>query len=106
MITNAAFRQMALALPDAEEQPHFNLASFRVKKKIFATLWEADRKAMLRLTPVQQSVYCGYNNAVFYPVPGGWGSKGATFVNLTAVKKTVLAEALRAAYEGVVMKKK
>lgn len=33
MVTLDAFRKMALALPGAEEQPHFHLASFRVKKK-------------------------------------------------------------------------
>ena len=100
MISNAAFRQMALALPGVQEQPHFNLASFRVHNKIFATLWEADRKAMLKLTPVEQSVYCSYNSHVFYPVPGGWGAKGATFVNLNAVAKEVLAEALQTAFNG------
>lgn len=31
-------RRIALALPEAVEQPHFDRASFRVKGKIFATL--------------------------------------------------------------------
>ena len=33
-----AVRRLALALPEATEEPHFHLASFRVKGKIFATV--------------------------------------------------------------------
>jgi hypothetical protein len=33
----AQARQFALSLPGANEQPHFELTSFRVSKKIFAT---------------------------------------------------------------------
>lgn len=30
-------RRLALSLPEAAEEPHFDLTSFRVRKKIFAT---------------------------------------------------------------------
>ena len=40
MVTVGTFRQMALSLPGAVELPHFDRASFRVNKKIFATLDE------------------------------------------------------------------
>lgn len=33
----AEARRLALALPEANEEPHFNFASFRVRGKIFAT---------------------------------------------------------------------
>ena len=33
-----AARRLALALPEATEQPHFDSASFRVRGRIFATL--------------------------------------------------------------------
>jgi hypothetical protein len=33
MISVSAFRQIALALPEAAEQPHFEKASFRVGKR-------------------------------------------------------------------------
>jgi len=99
MVTQATFRKMALSFPDAEEQPHFHLASFRVKKKIFATLWEKENRAMLKLSLVDQSVFCTFENGtVFYPVPGGWGKKGATFVDLAKVRKDMLKDALTTAY--------
>lgn len=34
----AALRTLALSLPEVTEQPHFDLASFRVRGKIFVTI--------------------------------------------------------------------
>lgn len=100
------FRKMALSFPDAEELPHFDRPSFRVKGRIFATLWEKDNRAMLVLSPIDQSVFCSYDTTVFFPVPGSWGSKGATLVELKKVRKDMLKDALSVAYEGVVGKTK
>ncbi len=105
MISIDGSRQMALSFPDAQELPHFHLASFRVKKKIFATLWEKENRAMLKLPVAEQYVFCGYDNNIFFPVPGGWGKNGATFVDLKKVKKTILKEALAIAYNTIAKKK-
>ena len=91
---------MALSFPQTEEKPHFHLSSFRWKNKIFATLHVEERRAMLKLTPVDQSVFCDLDRA-FYPVDGGWGKKGATFVDLKKVGKKMFKDALTLAYEGV-----
>ena len=106
MVTIEAFRKLALSLPDVEELPHFQLASFRIKKKIFATLWEKENKAMLKLSLVSQSVFCSYDTSIFYPVPGGWGKQGATFVNLGKVRKDMFKDALTTAYNEVMTRKK
>lgn len=37
-MTPAKVRELALALPEATEEPHFDLTSFRVRGKIFATM--------------------------------------------------------------------
>ncbi|MCW3087473.1 MAG: hypothetical protein JWQ78_859 [Sediminibacterium sp.] len=100
MVSIDTFRKMALAFPDTDEHPHFHLQSFRVKKKIFATLWQKENRAMLKLSLVDQSVFCAYDTTVFYPVPGGWGKKGATFVDLKKVRKDMLTDALTTAYEN------
>lgn len=106
MVTQATFRKMALSFPGAEEQPHFHLASFRVKKKIFTTLWEKENRAMLKLSLVDQSVFCAFENGtVFFPVPGGWGKKGATFVDLSKVRKDMLKDALTTAYNELTKKR-
>jgi len=105
MVSIEAFRKLALSFSGAAEQPHFHLASFRVGKKIFATLHEKDNRAMLKLNLVEQSVFCSFDKSVFYPVPGAWGKKGATFVQLDQVKKGILKEALQLAYDKLKEKK-
>jgi hypothetical protein len=104
MVSIDSFRKLALSFPGTDEQPHFHLQSFRVKKKIFATLWQKENRAMLKLSLVDQSVFCSYNDAVFYPVPGGWGKQGATFVDLAKVRKDMFKDALTTAYNGIVSK--
>ncbi len=104
MVSIDAFRKLALSFPGATEQPHFHLASFRLGKKIFATLHVKDNRAMLKLGLVDQSVFCSFNSAVFFPVPGGWGKKGATFVQLDKVKMNILKEAMQLAYDAVKVK--
>jgi hypothetical protein len=105
MIDIVYFRKLALSFPDTAELPHFNLQSFRFKKKIFATFHEKDNRAMLKLTPISQSVFCSYDKVVFFPVPGSWGKGGATFVDLGKVRKDVFKNALTVAYEEVSAKK-
>jgi hypothetical protein len=104
MVNIETFRTLALSFPDTEEQPHFDLQSFRVKNKIFATLWAKENRAMLKLPLVDQSVSCSYDNTVFFPVPGGWGKQGATFVELNKVRKDMFKDALTTAYNGVASK--
>jgi len=100
------FRKLALSFPDATEEPHFHLSSFRYKGKIFATWWEAENRAMVKLTPEEQSIFCSMEEKVFFPVNGTWGQKGATFVDLGKVRKDMFKDALALAYEGVSKKKK
>ena len=99
MVSTNTARQLALSLPEATEQPHFHLASFRVKNKIFSTLWEKEKKLMVKLSMVDQSVFCGIDKNIIYPVPGGWGRQGATFIELTKVKKQIVVEALICAWK-------
>lgn len=90
---------MALSLPETEEKPHFDLTSFRIKNKIFATIHADKNYVMVKLKPVDQSVFCSYNKEVMFPVPGGWGKNGATFVNLKKVRRSMLLDALTTAWK-------
>lgn len=105
MVTINMFRKLALSFPDTEELPHFELTSFRFKKKIFATYWPKENRAMLKLSAVNQSVFCSFDKTIFFPVPNKWGKQGATFVELKKVRKDMFRDALTTAYEGVANKK-
>lgn len=98
MVSIETARKLALAFDEAEEQPHFEKPSFRVRKKIFATIDAKNMRACLKLSEINQSVFSAFDTAVIYPVPDKWGKQGWTFVELKAVRKDMFADALRTAY--------
>lgn len=106
MVTVSTFRKLALSLPDATEAPHFEIRSFRLNKKIFATLDEPAERACLLLTPEDQFVFTSYDKNILYPVPNKWGLKGATYVDLKKVPKPMLKDALIHAYKKLIKPKK
>ena len=106
MVDIDIFRTLALSFPDTAELPHFEKTSFRVKNKIFATYWEKEDRAMLLLPIIEQSVFCGYDSSVFFPVPGAWGKKGATLVELKKVRKDIFKDAVTVAYNSIALKKR
>lgn len=112
MVSIATFRQLALSFPEVVELPHFKKTSFRTNlpgrqagKKIFATLAEKNNMAVVKLSLIDQSVFCAFDETIIYPVTGAWGKKGFTCINLKKIKKAMLKDALNCAYEEVVKKK-
>lgn len=100
MISIATARQLALSLPETVEKSHFERPDFRIKNKIFTSLHKEKHCMMVKLTPIDQSVFCAFDKTIIYPVPGGWGKKGATFINLQKVKKSMLLDALKTAWKA------
>ena len=105
MVSNSEFRKLAMSFPQAIEQPHFEKASFRVKKKIFATLDESTGVASLKFSPVDQSVFVDISKGAMYPAQGAWGKLGYTYVNLKKVNGRMLKDAMRTSYLCVAPKK-
>lgn len=105
MVDIETFRQLALSFPETIEQPHFEKTSFRVKKRIFATLDVKNNRACLMLSEMHQSVFSAYDKSIIYPVPNKWGKHGATFVELKTVRKTILKDALKQAYNKITVKR-
>ena len=98
MSTNDNFRQIALSFAETAEVPHFEKRAFRSKRKIFATLLEADSLGVALLTPAEQYVFCRLDEKNIYPVPNKWGLKGATYLNIKNISKKILKEILGTAY--------
>jgi predicted DNA-binding protein (MmcQ/YjbR family) len=98
-------RNLALAFEQAEEQTHFEKPSFRIKKKIFATLDMKNNRACLKLSLIDQSVFSSYDKSIIYPVPNSWGKQGWTFIELKKVRKDLFVDALTMAYCEVAPKK-
>jgi predicted DNA-binding protein (MmcQ/YjbR family) len=105
MVDVKYFKQLVLSFPGVEEQPHFEKSSFRVKKKIFATHAADSHIICVKLTEVDQSVFCAFDKTIIYPVDNKWGKQGWTLVDLKKVRKDMLKDILTTAYNGVGGKK-
>jgi hypothetical protein len=106
-MTPAAFRKLALALDGASESAHGGHPDFRAAGKVFATMGYPDNAwAMVKLTPDQQEMLCAAEPAMFQPVKGGWGLRGATNLKLAAVDQRTAKGALVLALTNVTVKKK
>jgi hypothetical protein len=90
-------RRLALALPQTSEAPHFHLTSFRVKGKIFATMGDG-RPLMLKFTHEDQANLTADDPGSISPVPGAWGRKGSTFVEIAALDEERLTMLVRLAW--------
>ena len=92
-------RKIALKLEGATEAPHFDMPSFRVRGKIFATARLNEPKAMLKLPRELQEAMSVAHPGVIEPVPGYWGQQGATFVATDTVNQKLFADLVASAWK-------
>lgn len=78
---------------------------FRVRGKIFATLWPDADWGVIIVTPEQQAQLLQAEPAMFVPVKGGWGRRGSTQVRLAAVDEPTLRKALVTAWRRIAPKR-
>jgi hypothetical protein len=97
-MTPEAFRKLALALPHTTEKEHMGHPDFRVKNKVFASLWPDGESAMVKLTPTEQKRFTAAHPSMFSPVKGAWGEKGCTQVHLKPARTPPVREALTLAW--------
>ena len=92
-MTIGQFCRIALSMPEATEGAHMGHPDFRVKGKIFATLFRREDIdwGMVKLKPGQQREFIEAKPGVFQPVKGGWGRQGCTKVSTEAVDKADLS---------------
>lgn len=105
MISLEAFRKLSLSFPETTEEPHFEKTSFRIKKKIFATLDIKNSIACIKLSATDQDIFCLIDKEIIYPVPNKWGQQGWTLINLDKIKKPLLIDVLTTAYHEVAKKR-
>lgn len=103
-MTQDDFRRIALSLPGAVESSHMGTVDFRAGR-IFATMGYPDAAfGMVKLTPERQEMLVSAEPAIFEPVKGGWGAKGATLLRLAVCDEATATGALTAAWRGVASK--
>ncbi len=99
-MTPAEYKRLALSFPETIESAHMGHPDFRVKGKIFATLWPKQKRGVVMLTPDQQELLVGAEPKIFEPVAGGWGKRGSTYVHLEHADKATVKSALQMAWRN------
>jgi hypothetical protein len=104
-MTPKAFARLALSLPEAHEEPHFDRTSFRVKKKIFATMTPDGKEAMVRVSPPElvRSLLSEHGD-IFFSY-GGWTDRnGSLGVRLARIDANMMKELLVESFRHVATK--
>ena len=91
-------KAIALALPEAVEQDHHGVPSFRVAGKIFGTLRREPTRLMVKLDPEDQHNFCEGYPDLMAPVSGYWGRRGATYVDYGSARDALLESILELAW--------
>ncbi len=97
-VTPRRARELALALENVSEVPHFDRAAFRTPRRIFATLARSGVDLNFLFDHALQAHFCALSPDAMAPVPGGWGRMGATRCDLKAVDVRTFTAALKAAH--------
>lgn len=105
MVSIENFRKLALSFPESTEAAHFEKVSFRVKNKIFATYDDANKRACIKLSEIDQDVFSSTAKTIIFPVENKWGKQGWTVIEMSKVRKELFVDALTTAYCEVAPKK-
>src|SRR5690606_39171447 len=87
------------------EEPHFEKTSFRIKKKIFATYDEQNKRACIKLSEIDQNVFTSAAKGIIYPLDNKWGKQGWTLIEMKGIHKDLFADAITTAYCEVAPRK-
>jgi hypothetical protein len=84
-VTPAAFRELALGLPETSEGVHDGLATFLVRGRRFATLgWPEPQKVAVVLSVEEQALLLEVCPHAVTRAPGSFGRMGHTHLDLAA----------------------
>lgn len=103
MVKTVQFLQLIHSFEGVCEEPHFDKRSFKIKKKIFATLNEKENRCCVKLPLQEQDLFCSFDKTVIWPVDNKWGLQGWTLINLAKVRKDTLRDAVHTAYTYVAL---
>jgi hypothetical protein len=97
-MTDQDVRKLALSLPEAEELPHMQRTSFRVRNKIFATMSEDRTEAVVFVAPRERLYELASEHPQMFRTLGGWSRLGALGVVLAKADRLLFEELLVASW--------
>ena len=99
------FRSFSLSFPETTEEPHFEITSFRVRKKIFATYDFQTQLACLKLSEKEQDLFSLFDSKLIFPVQNKWGKQGWTLAKIEDLEQEMIKDLLSAAFNNVAPEK-
>jgi hypothetical protein len=100
-MTPAALERLALSLAGSHMEPHFDRTSFRVGKKIFATMTADGKEAMVKATPDGALALIEGAPDVFFSY-GGWTTRGGSLgVRLERVDPRLMRQLVVDAWSAI-----
>lgn len=100
-----SLRELALGLPGAHEEPHFERTSFRVAKKIFATATSDGREAMVPVKPPERAAAMIEAAPEVFFSYGHWTERhGSLGIRLSAIDPDLLRGLVLEAWERIAPK--
>ncbi len=100
MVTATEFSELALAFEGTEAGSHMKHPDFRANGRIFATIHPGDERAMVKLTPSQQTASLATHGDSLEPASGAWGKQGCTMVQLADVDRDAVTALLADAWQN------
>ncbi len=98
VVSTEQARKLALSLPEAVEQDHHGRPSFRVARRIFATLWDEEHMNVMLDEPGIRTAVADHPRVC---TEVWWGKRlAAARVDLRRVDGALLQELLADAWEG------
>lgn len=97
-------RKLALSFPETIEAPHFETTSFRVAKKIIATLDLENHLVFVKLSEIDQDVFSAFDWSIIYPVANKWGRQGCIMVDFGKISFGLFTDVLTCGYCNVAPK--
>lgn len=94
MVTEADLREIVGRMAGVEEKSHFGRPDFRVRNRIFATLWPLERRVVVRLPRERQHCLAEAEPATFSIPRGGGERSGWLSIDLTRIAPLQLRDLL------------
>ena len=100
MISVDTARKIILSMPEAEEQQHHGHPDFRIRKRIFATLWPDEKRAVIKVSDL--SAWSHVASEAFST--NAWSKHGWTNVHLQHVDTDLFRELVEDSWFSVAPK--
>ncbi|MCX8470276.1 MAG: hypothetical protein ORN55_00725 [Chitinophagaceae bacterium] len=98
MITEQEFHAMAMGIQLTSFETKGEVTRYMVCKKKFASIRYYKGRASVKLSILDQDVFCSFDTMVMYPIPNRAGKNGWTHINVNNIKKDMCLDAITMAY--------